>query len=67
MKKSDGSLAISAMSNAGCPLTEGDTPLLTADVWEHAYYVDHRNARPVYLAGFWSHANWEFATANWAG
>ena len=55
------------MSNAGCPLTEGDTPLLTADVWEHAYYVDHRNARPVYLAGFWSHANWEFATANWAG
>jgi len=67
VKKSDGSLAISAMSNAGCPLTEGDTPLLTADVWEHAYYVDHRNARPVYLAGFWSHANWEFATANWAG
>jgi superoxide dismutase, Fe-Mn family len=67
VKKSDGSLAITTTANAGCPLTDGDTPLLTCDVWEHAYYVDHRNARPAYVDGFWAHANWQFASSNFGG
>jgi superoxide dismutase, Fe-Mn family len=67
VQKSDGSLAITATANAGCPLTDGDTPLMTADVWEHAYYIDHRNARPAYLEGFWGHVNWEFVASNMNG
>ena len=51
---------------AGCPLTSGDTPLLTCDVWEHAYYIDYRNARPKYLENFWALVNWEFASSNFA-
>ena len=54
-------------SNAGCPLTEaGITPLLTVDVWEHAYYIDYRNLRPKYLEAFWALANWDFAAKNFA-
>ena len=67
VKKGDGSLAITAAPNAGCPLADGDTPLLTVDVWEHAYYVDHRNARPKYLEGFWGHVNWDFVASNFGG
>ena len=67
VKKADGSLAIVNTSNAGCPLTEaGTTPLLTVDLWEHAYYIDFRNLRPKYLEAFWALANWEFANANFA-
>jgi len=62
----DGKLALVSTSNAGCPLTEGQTPLLTCDVWEHAYYIDYRNARPKYLEAFWALANWEFAASNFA-
>ncbi|MGL4857937.1 MAG: superoxide dismutase [Fe] [Plesiomonas sp.] len=66
VKKADGTLAIVSTSNAGCPLTEGHTPLLTVDVWEHAYYIDYRNVRPNYLNGFWALVNWEFVAQNLA-
>ncbi len=64
VKNADGSLAIVNTSNAGNPLTQGQTPLLTVDLWEHAYYIDYRNLRPNYMAGFWALANWEFAAEN---
>ncbi len=54
-------LKIVSTSNAGCPLPTEITPLLTCDVWEHAYYIDYRNARPDYLKAFWALVNWEFA------
>ncbi|WP_336751053.1 superoxide dismutase [Fe] [Aeromonas hydrophila] len=67
VKKSDGSLAIVNTSNAGCPLTEaGTTPLLTVDLWEHAYYIDFRNLRPKYMETFWTLVNWEFVAKNLA-
>ena len=64
VKKTDGSLAIVPTANAGNPLTDGATPLLTCDVWEHAYYVDYRNARPKYVAAFWNLVNWEAVAKN---
>ncbi len=67
VKKADGSVDIISTSNAGCPLTEGVTPLLTIDVWEHAYYIDYRNARPKYIEAFWSLVNWDFVAENFAG
>jgi Fe-Mn family superoxide dismutase len=66
VKKADGTLAIQNTSNAGCPITDGVTPVLTVDVWEHAYYIDFRNLRPKYLETFWALANWDFAAKNFA-
>jgi Fe-Mn family superoxide dismutase len=67
VKNADGSLAIVNTSNAETPLThDGVTPLITVDLWEHAYYIDYRNVRPDYLNGFWSLANWDFAQANFS-
>lgn len=67
VKNASGALEIVNTGNAGTPITEaGITPLLTVDVWEHAYYVDYRNARPEYLKNFWELANWEFAAKNFA-
>jgi len=64
VKDTAGKLAIVNTSNAGCPITDGVTPVLTCDVWEHAYYIDYRNARPKYVEAFWKLVNWEFAAAN---
>ncbi|GAB5379730.1 MAG: superoxide dismutase [Fe] [Aliiglaciecola sp.] len=67
VKTADGGLDIVNTSNAGTPITEeGLTPLITVDLWEHAYYIDYRNVRPNYLGGFWSLVNWDFAAANFA-
>ncbi len=59
-----GGLSIVTTSNAGNPLRDGDKPLLTCDVWEHAYYIDYRNARPQYLGHFWDLVNWDFVADN---
>ncbi len=65
VKKEDGSLEIVATSNAGNPMTDKKKPLLTCDVWEHAYYIDYRNLRPKYVETFWKLVNWEFAEKNY--
>ncbi len=67
VKKADGSIAITNTSNAATPLTEdGVTPLLTVDLWEHAYYIDTRNSRPNYMEAFWALVNWDFVNQNFA-
>ena len=67
VKKADGSVDIVNTGAAGTPLTTGDTALVTIDVWEHAYYIDYRNARPKFVETFLNHlVNWEFAAANFA-
>lgn len=64
VKNGDGSIAIEQTSNAGCPLTKNQKPVLTCDVWEHAYYIDYRNLRPKYVEAFWNLVNWDFVNQN---
>jgi superoxide dismutase, Fe-Mn family len=67
VKKADGSVDIVNMGAAGTPLTTNDKALLTIDVWEHAYYIDYRNARAKYVETFLANlVNWDFASANFA-
>lgn len=64
VKTKEGGLGIETTSNAGNPMTSGQKPLLTCDVWEHAYYIDYRNARPKYVEAFWNLVDWEFVEQN---
>lgn len=64
VQKADGSLGVEKTSNADNPLTTGARPLLTCDVWEHAYYIDYRNARAKYVEAFWNLINWQFVAFN---
>lgn len=66
IKNNDGQLEIVNTSNAGNPMTENKQPLLTCDVWEHAYYIDYRNARQKYIEAFWNLVNWDFVTQNFS-
>jgi len=66
VKTPEGKLELASTSNAETPLTGDNTPLLTCDVWEHAYYVDYRNARPKYVEAFWNLVNWEFVAQQFA-
>ena len=66
VQRADGTLALVSTSNAATPLTGTDKALLTCDVWEHAYYVDYRNARPKYVEAFWNLVNWDFVSAQMA-
>ena len=66
VKHPDGSLDLVSTSNAATPLTTDKKPLLTCDVWEHAYYIDYRNSRPNYLTGYWEIVNWDFVAENFA-
>jgi Fe-Mn family superoxide dismutase len=63
-KNTDGSLEIISTSNAGTPMQQNKQALLTCDVWEHAYYIDYRNARPTYVEKFWNLVDWDFVASN---
>ncbi len=64
VKTSEGNLEVLSTANADTPMTKGKKALLTCDVWEHAYYIDYRNARPDYLKAFWNLVNWDFLHRN---
>lgn len=66
VKNADGSIELLSTGNANTPMTQGKKALLTCDVWEHAYYIDYRNARPNYVEKFWDLVNWDFVAENFA-
>jgi superoxide dismutase, Fe-Mn family len=66
VKDAGGAVKIVTSPNANNPLRDGQTPLLTCDVWEHAYYIDHRNDRAAYLKDYWALVNWDFVAQNLA-
>ncbi|MGH7985513.1 MAG: superoxide dismutase, partial [Candidatus Binataceae bacterium] len=63
VQNDDGSLVVGASHDADNPIAHNKTPLLTCDVWEHAYYIDYRNARAKYVEAFWNLVNWDFAAS----
>ena len=65
-KNTNGEVELISTSNAGTPMTQHKKALLTCDVWEHAYYIDYRNARPNYVENFWKLVNWDFVAENFA-
>lgn len=67
VKNAQGELEIMSTGNAGIPMKEGKTALLTCDVWEHAYYIDYRNVRANYVENFWKFVNWDFVAGNFSG
>jgi Fe-Mn family superoxide dismutase len=66
VKNSDGSVAVAKTANQDAPISDGQTALLGADVWEHAYYLKYQNKRPDYLDAFWNVVNWDYVAERFA-